>query len=393
MIEKEKIILCAENIAKCVNVKVGECVYIRGGIYSQELLEEIALNILRKGGHPHISSTTDSYTETLYKDETIRIETIEKTPNHILKLIENIDIYIVIEPYENPAIQNKFPREKILASSKSSTPIKDVIYGAKKEFAPGKKWLYAGWPSELAAKYYNIDYKLLQQFIIEGMSVSIEELKKKTDIISNFLQKVKTVYIKDELGTDFWVSIENRRINPDAGMITDEMIHVGDLGSNLPAGEVFIAPIETLGDGKLICPLTIDRYSNKIIRNIELNFKNGRLLIDKVSADNDLDDLIASFKQCEEIDKTRDLKEIRTYNVAELGIGCNPKITKAIGYILTDEKIFGSAHVAFGDNLSYGGTSISQMHWDFVTTPKVSIEVEYLDGTKRFMMENGKLIE
>lgn len=39
-----------------------------------------------------------------------------------------------------------------------------------------------------------------------------------------------------------------------------------------------------------------------------------------------------------------------------------------------------------------GGTSVSQMHWDFVTTPQASITVEYKDGTKNQIMENGKII-
>jgi aminopeptidase len=176
-------------------------------------------------------------------------------------------------------------------------------------------------------------------------------------------------------------------------MLTDEMSAVGDLGGNLPAGEIFFAPNEKLGEGKLFCPLTIDRYSSKILKNVELYFKDGVLQIDKVSTDNDLEDLIASFKQCEEIDKTKDLAEIRTYNVAELGIGCNPRITEAIGYILTDEKITGSVHIAFGSNKMYGGTSISQMHWDFVTAPKANITIEYKNGTKRIIMEEGNLIE
>ncbi|MFX1239430.1 MAG: aminopeptidase, partial [Promethearchaeota archaeon] len=71
---------------------------------------------------------------------------------------------------------------------------------------------------------------------------------------------------------------------------------------------------------------------------------------------------------------------------------CNPVITKAIGYILTDEKINGSVHVAFGFNKSFGGSSASQMHWDFVTAPKANITVEYLDGSKKEIMGNGKLI-
>jgi aminopeptidase len=115
--------------------------------------------------------------------------------------------------------------------------------------------------------------------------------------------------------------------------------------------------------------------------------------MNEISADNDLDLLIDAFKQSEKIDRENKVPEIRTYNVAELGIGCNPLITKPIGYILTDEKINGSVHVAFGFNISFGGTSASQMHWDFVTAPKANITVEYKDSSKKEIMINGKLIE
>jgi len=392
VITKDKIKSCAKNIVKCVKVQEGQCVFIRGGTYCQDLLEEVALNVLRNGAHPHISSTSDNYAVTINSDEKIKVETLERTPKHYFKMIENIDTYIVIEPYENPSIQTKFPREKLNASSKSSAPIRDILYGTKKEYEPGKFWVYAGWPSEKAAKYYGIDYNMYERFIVDGMSVPAENLIEFTHNLGNLFENAKNVYIKDELGTDCWLSIENRQINYDVGMITDEMIAAGDIGGNLPAGEIFYAPKEKVGEGKIFCPLTIDRFSNKIIKNVELHYKEGKLQIDKVSADNDLDDLISSFKQCEEIDKTKELDEIRTYNLAELGIGCNPKITKAIGYILTDEKIIGSAHIAFGSNKMFGGTSVSHMHWDFVTTPQVNIEVEHLDGTKKLIMEKGKLV-
>lgn len=391
-IDTEKIKFCAKNITRCVNIKEGECIYIRGGVYCQELLEEVALEVLRKGGLPHISSTSDYFSETIYSDEQIKIDTLEKTPIHLLKLIEHIDAAIVIEPYEDPSIQNKFPRDKMLASSKAVAPIREVLYGTTEKYAPGKRWLYAGWPSKKASEYYDIEYKLLEHFIIDGMSVPVEDLVNVTKKLGKLFQNAKNVHIKDDFGTDCWVSIENRRINFDAGLITEEMIEVGDLGSNLPAGEVFFAPNEKQGEGKLFCPLTKDRYSNKILRNVELPFKDGKLLIDKVNAEENLEDLIKSFKQCEEVDKQRNLPELRTYNIAELGIGCNPKITKAIGYILTDEKINGSIHIAFGENKQYGGTSSSQMHWDFVTAPQVNIIVEYNDGTKKSIMENGKLL-
>jgi aminopeptidase len=393
MVDKQKMKLCAENIAKSINIKnEGEQILIKGGFYCHDLLEEIGLSVLRKGGIPHITSTSDYYDESMFQDESIKVTTIEKTPLHYLKLIENIDAYIVIEPLEDPSIRNKVPKEKLDAYAKSISPLRDVLYGFKEEYAPGKKWCYAAWPSKKAADFYGIDYNLFEKFIVDGMSIPAENM---TIIVKNLGEKFKNakkVYVTDENGTDFWVSVGGRSMILDDGIISDKQIELGDLGGNLPSGEVFFPPNETQGEGKIFCPLTKERHTHTIIKNVDLEFKDGKLLLDKVTAENDLDILIEAFKQAEELDKKNNISEIRTYNVGELGIGCNPVITKSIGYILTDEKINGSVHVAFGFNKSFGGTSASQMHWDFVTAAKENITVEFNDGSKRTIMENGKLI-
>jgi len=394
MITKEKIRLCAENITKSINIKKeGEYILIKGAIYCQELLEEIGLRVFRKGGIPHITSTSDYFEESIWQDDQITPKTLERPPIHYIEMIKSIDAYIVIEYPEDPLIRNNAPEEKLKAYQKSIAPIREILYGFKEEYAPGKKWCYAAWPSKKAADFYNIDYDLFEKFIVDGMSIPSEELTHITKNLGKFFDNAKKVYVSDDFGTDFWVSIENRAKILDDGLLSDEQIALGDLGGNLPAGEVFFPPNEKLGEGKIFCPLTIERYSNKILKNVELNFKEGKLLMNKVSADNDIDLIINAFKQSEKIDKKNNVPELRTYNIGELGIGCNPLITKAIGYILTDEKINGSVHIAFGFNKSFGGTSTSQMHWDFVTAPKANITVEYMDGSKRTIMENGKLID
>ena len=393
MIDKQKIKTCAENIARSINIKEeGEYVLIKGGFYTHELLEEIGLSILRKGGIPHITSTSDYFDESIFTDDLIKANIIEKTPLHYLKLIENIDAYIAIEHLEDPSIRNKAPKEKLEAYQKSIAPIRNILYGFKEEYAPGKKWCYAAWPSKKAAKFFNIDYNLFEKFIVDGMLIPTEEFTRIVKNLGDKFENAKKVYVSDSYGTDFWVSIENRVKILDDGILSEEQIDLGDLGGNLPAGEVFFAPIETQGEGKIFCPLTKERYTHKFVKNVELPFKDGKLLLDKVTADSNLDILTEAFKQREQIDIANNVPELRTYNVGELGIGCNPVITKAIGYILTDEKINGSVHVAFGFNKSFGGTSTSQMHWDFVTAPNANITVEYKDGTKRTIMENGKLI-
>ncbi|MBY9010078.1 MAG: aminopeptidase [Candidatus Lokiarchaeota archaeon] len=393
MVEKEKIKLCAKNIVNAINIqKKGENILIRGGIYSQDLLEEIALNVYRNDGVPVITSVSDYFTEATFQDSSISSEILGITPIHYLKLIENIDAYIVIEPDEDPGVRSRAPREKLNAKIKYFAPIKDILYGGKKEYAPGKKWCYAGWPSKKAANHYGIEYDLLEKFIVGGMSIPQNKMDEITKNLGCFFENAKNVYVSDDLGTDFKVTIQDRPMILDNGLISDDRIAIGLLGGNLPAGELFFPPHEKMGGGTLFCPLTRDRLSNKIIKDVHLKFKDGQLLLDEVTARENLSDLVNTFKQSEKFDRENNIPELRTYNVAELGIGCNPEITKAIGYILTDEKINGSVHLAFGSNTMMGGTSVSQVHWDFVTAPQANITVEYKDGTKKQIMEKGKLV-
>jgi aminopeptidase len=393
MVELEKIKLCAKNIVNAINIqRKGENILVKGGTYSQDLLEEIALNIYRNNGIPVVISNSDNYINTIYQDASISSEIIEITPLHYLKLIENIDAYIVVEPYEDPGVLGNAPREKLNAKIKFNAPIKDILYGGKAEYAPGKKWCYAGWPSRKAAKYYNIEYDLLEKFIVGGMSVPQNKMDEITKDLGKSFENTKDVHVTDDLGTDFTVTIQDRPMILDNGLLSDDRIAVGLLGGNLPAGEVFFPPHEKIGEGTLFCPLTRDRMTNKIIKNTHLRFKEGKLLIDEITSEENQSYLINTFKDSEKIDREKNVPELRTYNVAELGIGCNPEITKAIGYILTDEKINGSVHLAFGSNKMMGGTSVSQLHWDFVTAPQANITVEYKNGTKKKIMEKGKLV-
>ena len=60
--------------------------------------------------------------------------------------------------------------------------------------------------------------------------------------------------------------------------------------------------------------------------------------------------------------------------LAELGIGTNPAATLS-GSILEDEKVVGTAHLAFGTNVSFGGTNASAVHIDgMLLEPTVELD-------------------
>jgi len=199
------------------------------------------------------------------------------------------------------------------------------------------------------------------------------------------------VHVWDDDGTDFRVKVEGRKGNIDDAIISKRDYDAGDRGANLPAGELFFAPHENAGSGTLYCPVTSDRLSDKPVKDVHLEFRDGKLLPDKTTAGKNEDALRASFKECEEVDRSR-YDPVRTRNIAELGIGFNPNIKKAIGYVLTDEKVIGTVHLAFGSNNTFGGTSESTMHWDFVSAPGVNIEVERIDGKVVQVMEKGEFL-
>jgi len=359
---------------------------IQGGTHAQQLLEDIAFECYRVGALPLITAASDDFSRRVM--EKIPSKTLEQTPRHLLGAIEKMDCQIAIERYEDPSIINRFAVEKVQSRAKAQVPIRKVVYG--EDGGGGRKWCYAGWPTEKGARFFGVDYELYERFIIDGMTVPKASLRKRCERIQRLLQGAVSVHISDPEGTDLSLTVKGRRWNLDDGFVSDEDVAAGDKGNNLPAGEVFIAPHETEGSGNLFCPVTMDPYTGKRVTDVELSVEGGRLDLKKVRAGENRDALVASFKRAMKIDEGSQ-EEVRTLNVAELGIGTNPKITKAIGYILTDEKIIGSAHVAFGSNYSYGGTSKSAIHWDFVTVPEVTIVARMEDGSETTVMKNGKV--
>ena len=71
--------------------------------------------------------------------------------------------------------------------------------------------------------------------------------------------------------------------------------------------------------------------------------------------------------------------------VSSWGIGLNRK-AKITGLVLEDEKVYGTCHVAVGNNIGFGGSVDVPLHIDSVIR-KPSL---FLDG--KCVMEKGKLL-
>lgn len=384
MVDESTFPALAEDVVKAIGVKDGDAVFISGGSHEQKFLEEIGIAVARRGGQPLISAVSNDYQKRLL--ETCTVAQLKRMPKIMMGIAQSMDAYVIVEPYSDPSIKARF-RDKMQARSEGNFPVMQVVYGK-----PGKRWLYMGWATEGMAKMYHVPLPALEKLVIGGCNIDYGRLKEDCEHVMGVLHEAKFVHATDPHGTDFRLDIEGRRLNPDDGMLSPEKLVVGDLGGNLPAGEVFVAPVETWGGGTIYCPLTIDDLTRGIIiEGVRLKFEDGTLLPDECTAEVNQDVLRDTLAKMVETDMEK-YDAPNALKVAELGIGLNPVIDRAIGYILTDEKIGGSVHVAFGRSDMYGGNVSSNMHWDFVTAPDVTLEVEYKDGRKRFLMKDGKLV-
>jgi aminopeptidase len=156
-------------------------------------------------------------------------------------------------------------------------------------------------------------------------------------------------------GTDLTLGIGGREVKVDAG------------GANIPGGEFFCSPLEDSAEGEIHFAEFPAVHSGRELSGIRLRFEAGRVV--DASAETNEAFLL------ETLDSDEGARRL-----GELGIGCNPGITRYMKNTLFDEKIDGTVHLALGNGIEeVGGTNHSIIHWDIVKDLRPGGRIE-LDG-------------
>lgn len=187
---------------------------------------------------------------------------------------------------------------------------------------------------------------LFERSMLSGvMTADWRVVKDRTFKLQQRLSGADSVYITTPNGTSISLSIKERPVMADTGILIDP----GSFG-NLPAGEAFLAPVEGSAEGTLILEWAPTR---RLKKPVEITIKNGNAV-----------DISGREPFADEL-KRQIEKTPLAANVAELGIGTNDKATRPDN-ILESEKILGTVHIALGDNSSFGGKTSVPFHEDFI---------------------------
>jgi len=185
-----------------------------------------------------------------------------------------------------------------------------------------------------------------------GMTADFREIRRSIFRVARKLRRSRALRIVTEIGTDLRMGIQGRDwITDDSGIC-----HRRGEFTNLPAGELFICPVEGTAEGTLVVD---GSFIETVQTPIKVSVKDG--IADRITGAHDV---------VKELNRGgRDAR-----NIAKFGMGLNPK-ARLIGSVLEDSKVLGTVNIGFGDNSIFGGSVKSPVHiLGIIKKPTVTID-------------------
>ncbi len=203
----------------------------------------------------------------------------------------------------------------------------------------------------------------LDMFEAGAITANYSEVEALTMKFTELLSNAKVAKIEKD-GHILEMSLQGRRGVPSTGIYKNP----GEAG-NLPSGEAYVAPIEDSANGTIVIDgsmVGLGLLKSPLVATI----KDGKLIKLEGEGADKLGVLFESQNNA---------------TVGELGIGTN-HAARLTGVILEDEKIYGTVHIAFGTNISFGGTNKASCHLDgIIMNPTL-----FLDGV--MVIDKGNIL-
>ncbi|VVB94326.1 Uncharacterised protein [uncultured archaeon] len=188
-----------------------------------------------------------------------------------------------------------------------------------------------------------------------GMTADYNKVNEIAVRLNKRLENVKNVRVVTDSGTDITFDLEGCKWMTDTGLCREK-----GRSTNLPAGELYIAPKDANGvfvvDGSM---------SGLGLLDSTLEFTVRKRFVTDIKGKH-------AGKLVAVLDKVGE----KARNIAEFGIGINLE-ARLIGNVLEDEKVGGTVHIALGDNSTFGGDVIAGIHLDgIITKPELFVDNE-----------------
>jgi len=340
----------------CLDVQPGWQVLIRTQPESRPLLEEVVRRIGRRGAYAVVRLGF-----TLWP---IDVAWASEAPAELLGTLPEIDRFasdemdarITIDAPENTrGLVELDPERRALAATATA-------YFMRRTMAHEIPWVSCQYPTNALAQDAGLTRRQFEQLMYDAVLVDWTDLKATMRRYADRLDAAEELRIV-AAGTDLTLSLAGRPGDIDGGE------------SNMPGGEFFYAPVEDSAEGVVEFSEFPSVSEGLEVTGVRLVFEGGQV-VDASAASGE-----------EYLFSNLDTDE-GARRLGELGIGCNPGITRHMRNTLFDEKMAGTVHLALGASYTHiGGTNASGLHWDLVKDLRSGGEL-WCDG--ELVQQNGE---
>ena len=340
----------------CLGVESGWQVIVWGTPWARPLLEEVMKKLGELGAYPLLRLTFSG--GSAYHRAWLRhapLDVISEPASIEAYAWEHCDAWLGVAAPENT-------RDGSDISSERTSAVEQAYRAARSRHQ--MPWVLCWYPTPALAQEAGMTLPAFADFIYGSCFVDWRALHERISRRARLFDEAEEVRIVAD-GTDLRMSLAGRRADVDAGT------------GNMPGGEFFVCPVETSAEGTIAFTELPTIWQGRELRGIRLRFSEGRVV--DASAESDEAFLL----------ETLDTDE-GARRIGELGVGCNPGITRYMRNIYFDEKMNGTIHIALGYGFDdIGGTNESAIHWDIVKDLRSSGRIE-LDG--KIVQENGNWV-
>ena len=345
-------------IETCIDVQPGWQVLVVSNVLGRPLFDEVCKVVAERRayalprlvfesglGGPPLAWLTEASDELLSKPAPLE--------EHMLL---NIDALVAIVAPENTRdAADVEPRRMQLVQTGSEKIQERLMSG-------DVPWVGCQYPTPALAQDAGMSLGHFSEFLYGSVLLDWDAERKRMEKIKELFDRAEEVRIV-AAGTDLRIGLAGREGKIDAA------------GANIPGGEVFYSPVEDTAQGEIVFSEFPAVYTGRELTSIRFRFEGGRI-VDAGAGSNE--DFLLEVLDTDEGSR----------RLGELGIGCNPGITRYMKNTLFDEKMNGTIHLAIGRSFpEIGGKNISAIHWDIVKDVREGGRIE-LDG--EVVQENGR---
>jgi leucyl aminopeptidase (aminopeptidase T) len=357
--------IARQIVLESVQVKNDEGVVISGDSTKIPLMEALAVEVAKAGGHPHMVLESERATKRILTET--QPQYLER-PNKLgLAELKQARVLIGLGAADDPSIMAGVPEERVVLARKATQAYVSTLYSQPvRTVSLGNPEM----PTAGVAKFHGVPLPALEKRFWDAVGASHASIEQNAEKVKQALAAGREVRITTKAGTDIRMSVAGREIKMSDGVIHDAPV---DKPASvwLPAGEVFASPDRATVNGKIVVPLYV--YSGTKIRDLKLTFQGGRLTDIQASQNGQL------FKEAVAM-ATGDKDQF-----AFIDIGVNPKSAMLPNSNYCSFEMSGMVTVGIGSHPWVENTNVSEFGEAFFV-PQATVEV---DG--RAIVKDGKI--